>query len=504
MKVFKNMKKIWLVILLYTASSLSANIYANVEEIAKKDTAVKGDKQKAEITNNDAITQFAEILYIVDKFYVQDVKNKQEFVDSSINGALSALDPHSSYITDDDLKDFYEHTKGEFGGIGVEVMYDNNAIKVISPIEDLPAQKVGINPGDYIVAVDGEQVSNIGFNKSIKKMRGDANTKVKLLVVREGEIKPIEFELTREIVKIKPVKYNMDENIAYIRITQFNELVTKELKNAMNTLKAKNSIEGIILDLRNNPGGLLDQAVGVSDYFINEGQIVSTKGRIKASNAEFNANSKVEKAPQTPLVVIINSGSASASEIVSGAIQDHRRGIVLGTKSFGKGSVQTVMNLSNRAALKLTTAKYYTPSGKSIQAEGITPDIFVEQIKIDYSENNAQDSELLQNKESSLRNYLQNEQKLKENKDSKDNKENASSEKKNVNNDTIPNKDSSQNKNDKNKTETSKDEGDKLVKNERKISDKYRTDYQYARSFDLIKGLILSNKININKDDKVK
>ncbi len=493
------MKKIWLVILLYIASSLNAHIYVNAEELAKKDTAVKDDKQKAEITNNDAITQFAEILYIVDKFYVQDVKNKQEFVDSAINGALSALDPHSGYITDDDLKDFYEHTKGEFGGIGVEVMYDTNAIKVISPIEDLPAQKVGINSGDYIVAVDGEQVSNIGFNKSIKKMRGEPNTKVKLLVVREGEIKPIEFELTREIVKIKPVKYNMDDNIAYIRITQFNELATKELKNAINTLKAKNSIEGIILDLRNNPGGLLDQAVGVSDYFINEGQIVSTKGRIKASNAEFNANSKAEKAPQIPLVVIINSGSASASEIVSGAIQDHRRGIVLGTKSFGKGSVQTVMNINNRAALKLTTAKYYTPSGKSIQAEGITPDIFVEQIKIDYSENNAQDSKLLQNKESSLRNYLQNEQKLKENKDSKDSKENASSEKKNVNNDTIPNKDSSQNKN-----ETSKDEGDKLVKNERKISDKYRSDYQYARSFDLIKGLILSNKININKDDKVK
>ena len=494
------MKKIWLVILLYIASSLSAPIYVNAEELAKKDMAVKDDKQKIDITNNDAITQFAEILYIVDKFYVQDVKNKQEFVDSAVNGALSALDPHSSYITDDDLKDFYEHTKGEFGGIGVEVMYDSSAIKVISPIEDLPAQKVGINAGDYIVAVDGEQVSNIGFNKSIKKMRGEPNTKVKLLVVREGEIKPIEFELTREIVKIKPVKYSMDENIAYIRITQFNEHATKELKNAINTLKAKNSIDGIILDLRNNPGGLLDQAVGVSDYFINEGQIVSTKGRIKASNAEFNANPKSEKAPEIPIVVIINSGTASASEIVSGAIQDHRRGIVLGTKSFGKGSVQTVMNINNRAALKLTTAKYYTPSGKSIQAEGITPDIFVEQIKIDYSENNAQDSRLLQNKESSLRNYLQNEQKLKEN---KDNKDNASNEKKNVNNnDASTDKDSLQNKNDKNKTETTKDEGDKFVKNERKISDRYRTDYQYARSFDLVKGLILSNKIN--KDDKVK
>lgn len=310
-------------------------------------------------------------------------------IDEAINGMLNSLDPHSSYYTDEDLEDIFTFTKGEFGGIGVEIMYDSGAIKIISPIDDLPAFKAGLKGGDYIVGVNDELVSTLGPNKAIKEMRGTPGTKVKLLIIKEEEAKPQELELTREIVKIKPIKAHLEKNnIAYIRITTFNESTISELKSAVKKLKteSKDDLKGIILDLRNNAGGILDQAIAVSDYFIDSGVIVTTKGRTTSSNSETKANEFSLKAPKIPMIVLINGNSASASEIVAGALQDHKRAIILGTKSFGKGSVQALTQINSRAAVKLTISKYYTPSGRSIQAEGIEPDILIESAKVEYPE----------------------------------------------------------------------------------------------------------------------
>lgn len=459
-------------------------------------------KTEKEINNKisdlECYKQFQNIFERVNKDYVQEPP-KQEMTDAAINGMLNSLDPHSSYFTDEELEDFLNNTKGEFGGIGVEIMYDNGAIKVISPIDDLPAFKAGIAAGDYIVGVNDELVSTLGCNKAVKEMRGAPGTKVKLLVIKEDEAKPRDIEITREIVKIKPVKAHLEkENIAYLRISTFNEHTAAELKSAVKRLKAesKDNINGIILDLRNNPGGLLDQAVAVTEYFIDAGIVVTTKGRTPTSNTELAANKFATKAPKVPLIVLINAGSASASEIVAGALQDHKRALIIGTKSFGKGSVQTLVQISPRAAVKLTTAKYYTPNGRSIQAEGIIPDIVIEPAKVEYAEVKATEKRF---SEASLRNYLKNDtvkeeiKKVEVKKLEQDKKEPPI--KDDVAKSAIDSK------------ETSKNDGKELErkivkKEEEQFSELYKKDYQFARAYDLIRGLVLSNKITNSVSSK--
>ncbi len=434
-------------------------------------------KKKNELSDPAYFKQFQEVFERINKDYVQEPE-KQKVIDAAIEGMLTSLDPHSSYFTDEDLKDFLNDTKGEFGGIGVEVQYDNGAIKVVSPIDDLPAYKAGIKAGDYIVGVNDEFVSTLGFYKSVKEMRGEPGTKVKLLVITEGESKPKAIELIREIVTITPVKAHLEKNnIAYIRIVTFNEHTIAELKKSMKTLKdgSKNGIEGIILDLRNNPGGLLEQAVAISEYFIDSGVIVTTKGRTKNSNSVLNSNKSAEKAPSVPMIVLINVGSASAAEIVAGALQDHKRAVILGTKSFGKGSVQSFSLISTRAAVKLTTAKYYTPSGRSIQAEGIEPDIFVEMVKVEYPETKMIDGRF---SEASLKNSLKNDNKKEDDKkiDTTDKVKESIKKTDDVTED---------------KDKTKKTES----KNTDQLSELYKKDYQFARAYDLIMGLILTNKV---------
>lgn len=409
--------------------------------------------------------RFQEIFEKVDNQYVTE-PDKKKMLDAAISGMLSSLDPHSIYFNEEELEDFLNYTKGEFGGIGVEVVYEGGAVRVVSPIDDLPADKAGIKAGDYIISVDDESVSQLGFNKSVKKMRGEPNTKVKLSVVREGESKAKDYELTRAIVKINPVKYHLDGSIAYIRLTTFNEHTMHELQKAMKSMLAesKKPISGIILDLRNNPGGLLDQAVDVSEYFIDSGVIVTTKGRTNNSHASYSASKFAAKAPNVPLVVLVNSGSASSSEIVAGALQDYKRAVILGTKSFGKGSVQTLLQTSKNTAMKLTTAKYYTPHGRSIQGEGIEPDIVVPQAKIEYPKE--EDKKF---SEASLKNYIKSD-------NEKDKEKNPSNDSKKNDNNNIIGKENSENK-----------------KHTDELSEMYKKDYQYSRAYDLIKGLNLTN-----------
>lgn len=436
----------------------------------------EGEKEtENKISNQEAYKQFQDVFERIEKDYVQ-VPDRQKMIDEAINGMLNSLDPHSSYYTDEDLEDIFTFTKGEFGGIGVEIMYDSGAIKIISPIDDLPAFKAGLKGGDYIVGVNDELVSTLGPNKAIKEMRGTPGTKVKLLIIKEEEAKPQELELTREIVKIKPIKAHLEKNnIAYIRITTFNESTISELKAAVKKLKteSKDDLKGIILDLRNNAGGILDQAIAVSDYFIDSGVIVTTKGRTISSNSKTKANEFSLKAPKVPMIVLINGNSASASEIVAGALQDHKRAIILGTKSFGKGSVQALTQINSRAAVKLTISKYYTPSGRSIQAEGIEPDILIEPAKVEYPEVKKIDKRF---SESSLKNYLKN--------DNEKNKDNSSK-----------NKDS--------KKET-KAKNNKQEENE--LSELYKKDYQFARAYDVITGLIINKKLEtkekVKQEDK--
>lgn len=414
--------------------------------------------------------QFKDAFDRVNRDYVQ-VPDSQKMTDAAINGMLMSLDPHSSYLTDEDLEDFENQIEGEFGGIGVEVTFENGAIKVISPIDDLPAYKAGIKAGDYIIGVNGDFIHTIGFNKAVREMRGNPGTKVKLLVVKDEENKPKEVELTREIVKIKPVKTSLEnEGIAYVRISTFNKHTFDELKIAFKKLKneAKTGIKGIILDIRNNPGGPLKQAAMVSEYFIDSGVIVTTKGRRGVDDSVWTSSKFVEKAPEVPMIVIINGGSASASEIVAGALQYHRRALIVGTKSFGKGSVQTYERISPRAGMKLTTAKYYTPSGRSIQAEGIEPDMIIEPAKVEYSDQKFEEKRF---SEASLKNYLKND----------DKKELATENIWNKDNKAIAGADKESQKNNKNTQEEKK-----------RPSELYLKDYQFARAYDLIRGLILS------------
>jgi carboxyl-terminal processing protease len=323
---------------------------------------------------------FGDVMQRVRADYVDPVNDK-DLIENAINGMLTGLDPHSSYMNAKAFKDMQIQTKGEFGGLGIEVNEDKGIIKVVSPIDDTPAARAGIKPGDIITALDGKTLIGMTLNDAVDRMRGPPNSKIVLTIKRENVDKPIEMSLIRETIHIQVVKSRMEPNdIGYVRLSQFTEQADAGIRQAVKALRQQNGgkLRGLILDLRNNPGGLLDQAVAVSSDFIDQGEIVSTRARHIEDSQRWDAKGD-DILHGAPLVVLINGGSASASEIVSGALQDHRRAILLGTRSFGKGSVQTVIPLPGDGAMRLTTARYYTPSGRSIQALGIVPDVPVQE-----------------------------------------------------------------------------------------------------------------------------
>ena len=316
--------------------------------------------------------------------------DEQKLVEAAINGMLASLDPHSSYMDAKAYRDMQVQTRGEFGGLGIEVSQDDQNIKVVTPIDDTPASKAGILSGDLITAIDGDPVSGMTLNQAVDKMRGAVGTTVTLKILRGAKKDPQEFKLTRAVITIKSVKFEEKDDVGYIRISQFNEQTFDGLKQAMTKFQADipaDKFKGYILDLRNNPGGLLDQSIEVSNAFIDRGEIVSTRGRNADETQRYSARPGNDLSHGKPMVVLINGGSASASEIVAGALQDHKRATIMGTRSFGKGSVQTIIPLGNQGAMRLTTARYYTPSGRSIQAVGVTPDITVEQGKFEAAAN---------------------------------------------------------------------------------------------------------------------
>ncbi len=349
--------------------------------------AAAADKQAPEPDTYDMLNLFGEVMERAKASYVEEVSDKK-LIESAINGMLTSLDPHSSYLDQDSFNYMSEQTKGKFGGLGIEVTMDNGLVKVVSPIDDTPAAKAGLQSGDYITHIDGETVIGLNLNEAVSKLRGKIGTKVKLSI-RRVNAKPFDVTLKRKEIKIQSVKTEIkNDNILYIRISSFADendtTVAKAVENARKKLKDK--FNGIVIDVRNNPGGLLDQAVSVSDLFLDKGEIVSTRSRNEEDTVKYTAQPG-DIAAGLPIVVIINEGSASASEILAGALQDHHRAVVLGEKSFGKGSVQTVVPLGTYGAMRITTARYYTPSGRSIQAKGIEPDILVKPAKVEVLEN---------------------------------------------------------------------------------------------------------------------
>ena len=335
---------------------------------------------------------FGDVFERIRADYVEQVGD-EELIESAIRGMLTDLDPHSSYLDADSFKDMQVQTKGEFGGLGIEVTMENGLVKVVTPIDDTPAFRAGIRSGDFITHLDGEQVLGLTLSDAVDRMRGPVNTEITLTVRRE-DAEPFDVTLKRDVIKVQSVRNRIEGDIGYIRITTFNEQTSPGLADAIDqiNLDLGDRLHGYVLDLRNNPGGLLDEAISVSDAFLNQGEIVSTRGRNSEDTQRFNAQDG-DLAKGLPIVVLINGGSASASEIVAGALQDHRRAVVLGTKSFGKGSVQTIVPLPGHGAMRLTTSRYYTPSGRSIQAKGIEPDILVEQARIEAIDNGQQRSE---------------------------------------------------------------------------------------------------------------
>ncbi len=411
-------------------------------------------------TNNevDLLWLYEEVLNQVKSNYVEKTTDKQ-LIESSLNGMLSQLDPHSSYLDEKAYKEMNMSTKGEFGGLGLEVTTGNGMVKVISPIDDTPAAKAGIQPGDYIIGIDDQMIIGISLSEAVDRMRGEPGSKIKLSIYREGKNEPLEYDIIRDIIKMTSVKSIDYDDIGYIRITAFSEDTTASIKKEINDLKNRKDkkLNGIILDLRNNPGGLLSQAINVSDLFLDSGPIVSTKGRNFDNNYVFEATKSSDDILDLPIVLLINSGSASASEIVAGALQDYKRAVIIGTKSFGKGSVQNVLPLPNGGAIKMTTSRYYTPNGRSIQAEGINPDINVEPAKIEFFDRG---TKKIFN-ESSYENHLANDKK-----------------------------------------QDIKEVADQLasdLKEQAKESEKelYAKDYQLARALDLLRGIVIyENVIN--------
>lgn len=346
---------------------------------------------------------FSDVFTRIRGNYVEEVDDA-EMIEAAINGMLTSLDPHSSYLNADRFEDMQVQTKGEFGGLGIEVTMENGLVKVISPIDDTPAEKAGIEAGDFITALDGEPIMGLTLSEAVEQMRGAPGTPLVVTVARRGEGAQFDVEIIRDIIKIKSVRHEAEGNTGYIRITSFNEQTETGLRRAINALQDElgEDMNGIVLDLRSNPGGLLDQAVAVADAFLERGEVVQTRGRDSKDIERYNARGG-DLINGLPMVVLINGGSASASEIVAGALQDYQRALIVGTKSFGKGSVQTIIPLGREnGAMRLTTARYYTPSGRSIQAEGIEPDLVVEQAKIEKVASNG-----VRRSEASLRGHLE-------------------------------------------------------------------------------------------------
>ncbi len=344
--------------------------------------AMAAEAKKNNTNTYQLLNLFGDVFERVRSDYVE-APTDQEMIEAAITGMLASLDPHSTYLNAKNFREMQVNTRGEFGGLGIRVTMENGYVKVISPIDDTPAFRAGIKPSDLITHLNGENVQGMTLSQAVEKMRGKIGSDIKLTILREGK-KPFDVTITRAIIKITSVRSRVEGKIGYIRITSFNEQTEKGLKKEMAKIKEKlgSDIQGIVLDLRNNPGGLLDQAVAVSDAFLDKGEIVSTRSRRPEDTQRYNAKPG-DLAENLSMVVLINAGSASASEIVAGALQDHRRAVLLGTKSFGKGSVQTIMPLAGRGAMRLTTARYYTPSGRSIQAKGIDPDIEVRQARVE-------------------------------------------------------------------------------------------------------------------------
>jgi len=403
-------------------------------------------------TDYESIELFTDVLAIVKKSYVEDVDTKK-LIYGAVNGMLASLDPHSSFMPPDVYKELKLDTKGEFGGLGIEISIKDGLLTVISPIEDTPADRAGVKSGDQILKIDDKFTKDLSIMDAVKRMRGVKGTKVTLTIMRDGFDKPKEFPLTRDIIQVKSVKFKMlDDGFGYVRIAQFQEKTADDLHKALESLTetSKGKMKGLVLDLRNDPGGLLDQAVKVSETFLDEGKlIVYTEGREKDAQMKFSSR-KGDKQPNYPIVALINSGSASASEIVAGALQDHKRAVVMGVQSFGKGSVQTIIPLSDNSGLRLTTAKYFTPSGQSIQAKGITPDIVVESIELAVKEK----KESMHLREKDLENHFEN------------GKKESSAEK----NETLP-----------------------LYKTDEQV----KNDYQLLRALDLLKGWDILKKVMV-------
>ena len=363
------MKNIYLGGIAAVALSIGAVAYANQPVLSPRSDTY----QQLEL--------FGDVLAIVQQDYVVKVDSKK-LINAALQGMLASLDPHSNYLSGDDYNDLKEKTKGKYGGIGLEVTSEDGAVKVVSPIDDTPAQKAGMETGDYITAIDGTSIIGIPLNDAVNKMKGDPDTKLTITVVRTGKPDPFDLTLTREIITVKSVKYHMEGDFGYIRIASFSETTAAETKAALQDLLAKNpKMKGLVLDLRNNPGGLLEQSVGVADLFLNGGEVVSQRGRNPDDIIRYQAHANGDMLKGKPMVVLTNPGTASAAEIVSGALQDQHRAEIVGLTTFGKGSVQSVIDLGDNRAVKLTTARYYTPSGRSIQKTGIEPDLEVAQSK---------------------------------------------------------------------------------------------------------------------------
>ncbi|BCN94072.1 carboxyl-terminal protease [Thiomicrorhabdus immobilis] len=393
-------------------------------------TTVWADKEVAVEPKTDQITlplqelrAFVEVFERVSHDYVDEIDDKK-LLEGAISGMLSNLDPHSAYLPPSDFKEMEEHTRGEFGGLGMEVGMEDGFVKVISPIDDTPAQQAGVKAGDLIIKLGKEPVKGKTLSEAVKIMRGKPGTKLNLTIVRKGADAPLEIEITRAVIKVKSLKQRLlKDHVGYARISQFQVRTGPDLVKAIAKLEKENGgpLEGLVLDLRNNPGGVLNAAVQVSDAFLDDGLIVYTEGRIKNSKMRFEAE-KGDIMNGKPIVVLINEGSASASEIVAGALQDQKRALIAGRTSFGKGSVQTLLQLNNGAAIKVTTARYYTPSGRSIQAEGIKPDLDIDLVKVEKVEKD----NVTNIKESDLAGHLENgDADSKTNPESKDSKKAA-------------------------------------------------------------------------------
>jgi carboxyl-terminal processing protease len=390
-KQFKTALVLVFGIFLGISASLTGNVLANKEE-------AKG-------LPLDQLRNFSDIFSRIKSDYVEDVED-DVLLEHAIRGMLSGLDPHSTYLSPDEYNELRIGTSGEFGGLGIQVGMEDGFVKVISPIDDTPAFNAGLKAGDLIIRLDDKTVKGMTLNDAVKVMRGKPGTDIELTVVREGEDKPLTFVVTRDIIKVKSVKNRtLDPGYGYIRISNFQSRTAPQLMAAINELKENNKdgLKGLVLDLRNNPGGVLNAAAEVSDLFIDKGKLVYTEGRIDNSHYEYNAKPG-DILDGAPVVVLINGGSASASEIVAGALQDHKRAVVMGSKSFGKGSVQTIQELRSGGAVKITTARYFTPNGRSIQGAGITPDIILDK----YTVTSADEDTITRIKEVDLSNHISN------------------------------------------------------------------------------------------------